>query len=366
MNVRSEAAAGASSAMAQADPTGPVGIPQQPIPRPQEDVVTGQTAQEAVDPETRRRRWDLVLQHRDELLAIARRRVASREDAEDVVATAMIRTVEYRGRLDERRVGAFLCTTVLRLAVDVHRDRARQLALGVRQVTRDLSATPFEETICDEAEARWLAASLATCPPRERQVLDARVRGLSPQQTTAELGLSAKATENAYTRVRHRAHALVAATLAGLGILVNLGQRLTRPSFAVLPAAIAAATFVFAQTQPQDAATPTRPTQVTEMPSTSDENVRGVGGSSGKEPEATAGRAPVAAESRATSPQPGASSANRTELAPPPLVDKAVLDPGVVYIEDRHEDENFEESLNRCISGTSKITPEDPLADPCA
>src|SRR5687768_7250952 len=106
-----------------------------------------------VDAADRERRWALVWEHRERMLAIARARVPSADDAEDVVAEAMLRAVEYE-HLDEGRVGAFLCTVVMRLAVDTHRDRTRYLRASVRACTAETPAPPVDDTVCDREEAR--------------------------------------------------------------------------------------------------------------------------------------------------------------------------------------------------------------------
>lgn len=157
-----------------------------------------------LDAQTLVRRWELVMRHHHELLRIARRRVESHQDAEDVVATALLRTVQHP-TLDETRVGPFLCTMVMRLAVDTHRDRARQLTVGKRVASLELEPEPEADALCDAAEARWLQEKLGDIPQRERQVLDARLSGLTSQQTSAHLGPSLKSTDNAYARVRARA-----------------------------------------------------------------------------------------------------------------------------------------------------------------
>ena len=317
-----------------------------------------------LDEDVLQRRWRLVLPHREQLLRIARRRVPSREDAEDVVATAMVRTVEHP-RLDESRVGAFLCTTVVRLAVDVHRDRARQLAVGVRDATRALPHTPIEDTVCDSAEARWLAALLSDLPVREREVLAARVAGLSAQEVAAHLGLTAKSTENAFTRVRRRAHGLVAATLGGVGFAVAHGRRAARPALAAVPVAAITALGLAVVT-------------VATAPPGAEQAVPFAAGAVG----ATAPRAPLAPVSvvrpatpaARPAPSPAVVAARvpvrpavrpapaRTEIRVPTVVDKDVVSPGGVAIERRHEDESFRESVLRCVRD---LDVSQPLADPC-
>lgn len=331
------------------------------------------TGQGALNAEALRRRWDLVLPHREQMLAIARRRVSSREDAEDVVATALMRTVEHP-KLDEARIGAFLCTSVMRLAVDVHRDRDRQLAVGTREATRAVPGESVEELVCDEAEARWLAEQLQNLPERERQVLQARLSGMTAQQASAHLGLTAKATENAFTRVRQRAHGLLAATLAGLGILFGAGRRITKPEIALVPVGVATALTLAvvvsggeppapppqaevtleADTEPADAAL----TEVAPPPPAAPAS-----------PSPTAPAQPTAAVPETSPPSPAATrptpAPTRTEVTAPPMMEEH-LGPGSVYLEDRHVDESFEDSVQRCLDGAQAVDPlAAPMADPC-
>lgn len=322
------------------------------------DVLGQRVSSEAVQ-----RRWALVLPYREEMLSIARRRVNNREDAEDVVATALLRTVEHPG-LDEARVGPFLCSTVVRLAVDVHRQRARQLAVGVRDATRELRSVPHEDVVCDEDEARWLSKQLRNCPTRERQVLEARLSGLTTQQASQHLGLTVKAAENAYTRVRHRAQVLVTATLGGLGILLGLGRRWSKPSVAAVPlAAVSAYVLAIsggAAAAPIPAPLPPKIAQaeVAEALSVAEPVAP---------PPAAIERSgiPTPVTDRAAAVDAGGSpsrAASRQEVRPPAVVDRDTVDPGGVYIEHRHE-ESFEESLQRCIGGLELTAPAE---DPCA
>lgn len=321
-----------------------------------------------LDPEVLQRRWELVLPHREQLLRVARRRVETREDAEDVVATALLRTVEHPG-LDESRVGAFLCTTVVRLSVDVHRDRTRQLALGTRAARREVPARSVEEAVCDEAEARWLAEQLADLPEREEQVLAARVSGLSAQETSARLGLSRKATENAFTRVRQRAHRLLGGTLGGLGLLWGGARRVARPEVALVPAGVATAlTFAVVVSGPVPAIVPSTAPVVT--------SEAGSGGQARVDPAGATTEVATAAPAPPPAPPAGSSAAPAEPVAAPepqpdrttvavPDVAPGVVDGGEVYVEKRHEDETFEQSVQRCVDGLEKKW-SDPLADPCA
>lgn len=324
-----------------------------------------------VDPEVLRRRWELVLLHRDELLAIARRRVATREDAEDVVTTALVRTVEHPN-LDESRIGAFLTTTVMRLVVDVHRDRDRQLAVAAREAIRAVPSPPVDELVCDHAEARWLADQLQHLPQRERQVLEARLSGMTSQQASAHLGLTAKATQNALTRLRRRAEALLAATLAGLGILLGAGRRLTKPEIALVPAGIATALTLAVVVSggeppaPPPAAGTTLEADARPADAAAAETASGPGMTPATAAPAVAADLSAKATGRSQSApaaEDAGSSPARTEVTAPPVVEEH-LGPGSVYLEERHQDETFEQSVQRCLKGAQQL-PADPLADPC-
>ena len=147
-------------------------------------------------------RWSLLVPHRERLVRIARRRLPSLADAEDCVHEALVRAAAFP-TLDATRTGAFLTSTVLRLCVDHHRSRQRGERAMQRCVGAAVAASP-EESICDEAEATWLLGMLVTLRGRERQVLAARAAGRSTRQAAADLSISVKAAEGAFTRGRAR------------------------------------------------------------------------------------------------------------------------------------------------------------------
>lgn len=334
----------------------------QPQP-PATQVTPAQRAPvERLDSETLRRRWDLVLPHRDELLKIARRRVPTREDAEDVVATALLRTVEHPG-LDETRVERFLCTTVIRLAVDVHRDRTRQGAVGVRDALRNVPAPAVDDRICDEAEAHWLNRQLSGIPARERQVLDARLSGLTAQQTSAHLGLTQKATENAFTRVRQRAHGLLAGTLAIMLLAAAHVRRLMHPAALAVPVVAAAWAGAVLAAPDRDRPDSSEQAPIVEQVS------RPAGPGDVSQPPQAAKRGDVPAE-RAVPPadaDPGirrdaaVPMPERTTVRPPILNDRKTVDAGGAYVEKRRE-EPFLDSVQHCLSN---VQIHDLTADPC-
>ena len=181
-------------------------------------------------------RWALVAPHREQLLAIARRRCATPEDAEDCVQEAMVRTVAHP-RLDPERAAALATTITQRLSVDLvrrrcveHRGRPR-LAMLPEQ-----AAAPPDEATLDEGEARWLAGPLNRLPERERQVFEHRAAGFSVTETATRLQLSYKAVESAFTRARNRLR--LWAITAGWLLAERLRRARNRP--ALMAAALVA------------------------------------------------------------------------------------------------------------------------------
>lgn len=279
------------------------------------------------------RRWTLVAPHRLELLKVARRRTNSTEDAEDIVGTALLRAVQHPG-LDESRVGAFLCTTVKRLAVDLHRQHTRQTAAAFRQASRRDVDRSTEELVCDRAEAAWLADRLGDLPLRERQVLRARTAGLTAQESGATLGISTKAAENAYTRIRQRARGLLAGSLGVVALLHGWCRRAGRAPVAAVPALalVACGLAVTSGTldEPRGPEWPRNAVDVIQqIPSTvSRDSV----------PAARLSRDAVS-EPRLTGRAPKSTPApTRTTLRAPSVVPKEVLHGGDVYVETRHEE----------------------------
>jgi RNA polymerase sigma-70 factor (ECF subfamily) len=156
------------------------------------------------------------------MLAVARRRCASAEDAEDCVHEAMLRVAQFAG-LDPARVEALLTSVVTRLAVDMHRARARAQRYQPRLLHVPEQQEPPDEAALDAAEARWLAAQMEQLPARERDVLRRRVAGHSVSETAALLSLSYKSVESAFTRARGRMRMWAA---AGSLLLADLLRRL--------------------------------------------------------------------------------------------------------------------------------------------
>lgn len=172
--------------------------------------------------------WSQVAAHRERLLKIARRRCPTREDAEDVVQEAMIRTATFAD-LDEARLGQFLTAVTLRLCADVYRSAERG-ARAVRHLATEDVPSP-EVAALAAAEAEELRALLATLPDRQRDVLVDRADGLSVTQISTRHSLTYKATESALSRARAAMRLALASAMGAVAAAFAAVRR--RPAVAL-------------------------------------------------------------------------------------------------------------------------------------
>lgn len=189
----------------------------------------------------RAERWQALIGHRDQLLRIARSRTSSLEDAEDCVQEALTRAVEFAD-LDLDRAGAFLTTTTIRLTTDLHRARTRQARLVDRvggQGQAGADSSDYAEDIADHSLARWLHDQTGTLTEQERAILSARVAGASSREAAEALGISVRAAESSFTRVRSKLQGAWARVAVLVGALV-LGAR--RHAAVTVPVAAVAVT----------------------------------------------------------------------------------------------------------------------------
>lgn len=165
-------------------------------------------------------RWAAVVEHRDRALRVARARCHDRGAVDDCVQEAMARVVAMPS-VELSTVGPLLSTVVAHVAADVGRDAARCSALGAR-LTRAQPAVPAaEDAACDQAEARWLGQVAERLPTQDRAVLLLRADGLSVAEVAAELDITYKAAEAAFTRARKVLRAAWRATLGVLAVLLG-------------------------------------------------------------------------------------------------------------------------------------------------
>ncbi|HEX8004071.1 MAG TPA: sigma-70 family RNA polymerase sigma factor [Mycobacteriales bacterium] len=155
--------------------------------------------------------WPEIAAHRERLVRLARRRVPTLEDAEDVVSEAMLRCATFEG-LDPARLAQFLTTVTLRLCADFYREAERGARLARRL---DLDDVPSPEDLaCAAADAGIVRDSLGRLPDTQRAVLVDRSFGLSVTQISHRHSLTYKAVESALSRARATMRTALAGALA--------------------------------------------------------------------------------------------------------------------------------------------------------
>jgi RNA polymerase sigma-70 factor (ECF subfamily) len=170
------------------------------------------TAQHALDDATFER---LVRLHRASLERFTEQLGASREDAEEIAATALLRAYQT----PPGRLGVdwqpWLRTVARNLWIDMRRRRVVHLVPDEGTLERTPSGAPTVDQIAATAdEARGICAAIALLPAPQRAVIYLReVRGLSYDEIALELDI----TLAAVTTTLHRARKSVAGDRTPLG-----------------------------------------------------------------------------------------------------------------------------------------------------
>ena len=306
-------------------------------------------------------RWALVAPHRTALLAVARRRCLNEADAEDCVSEALLRAVAAP-QLDPERVGAWLCTVVMRLAADSHRERERQRRATARNEALLALEPPVpQDRVCDVLEARWLMSRLADVKGREADVLRARTAGQSVAQAARALGISDKAAENAWTRLRKKGLAALSTATAVVTAVAVWGRR---SAGVAVPAVLVAATLAVDVDRGADAST-RPPVAAPAAPATSAPAL----------PDPPRGQRTVTAPDRsATRSEPSRPDLDRDAGRVVPEAGETVLrtprvravrgvDMGAARVRRADEQRSFEESARHCAEHLSVLL---DLEDPCS
>ena len=168
----------------------------------------------------------LVRTHRASLERYVRGLGASREDAEEVVATALLRAYQNPPAAHlEREWRAWLSTVARNLWIDERRRRQVRLVAG-DGLLEAVASPPVDQVAATAEEARQICAAIALLPPTQRAAVYLReVRGLSYEEIADELAMTLKAVtatlHRARDNVRHRRGG-VAGAFSGL-VLLPLG-----------------------------------------------------------------------------------------------------------------------------------------------
>ena len=167
---------------------------------------------------------DLAWSERPRLLAVARRRVASAAEAEDVVSEAMTRALECPD-VDPARAAAWLTAVTIRLCIDHVREHARAPKRWLYAVQTYPRSDEFEDDVIDTLSAAAIAPLLDDMPAQQRRALQLRADGSSVAAIAAAMSLSEKAVESLLGRARSAARAIVAGLGAGGAFAFGWGRR---------------------------------------------------------------------------------------------------------------------------------------------
>jgi RNA polymerase sigma-70 factor (ECF subfamily) len=118
--------------------------------------------------------------------------------AEDVLQSAMVRMLEYRGKQRVDNPEAFLARTAVNLALDERRRRLRRpesgLAFDALDISDDLPLQ--DEALSARERLERLRAGLDRLSPRTREVfLLHRLEGLKYREIADQLGVTVSAVE---------------------------------------------------------------------------------------------------------------------------------------------------------------------------
>lgn len=181
-------------------------------------------------------RWHLAWAERERLLAIAQRRLGSRQDAEDIVGEAIVRAAESRN-LDEERIGAWLTTVTIRLCIDLQRKRSRPPKVDAAMTV----AEPADVIVLDAEEGRLAVTMMQDLSPRQRAALWLRANGMAVQEIADELGVNYKSAESLLSRARASARRKLSGVACVLvGALGFMRHAAKRAGMTTAPVALAA------------------------------------------------------------------------------------------------------------------------------
>ena len=155
--------------------------------------------------------WETLYRHMyPSMLAYARRRVRTTEEAQDAVAEALARTVAGIDRLAGAgaRPESWLFGVLRHVVLDRQRTSYRRRDLPERRAID--GADPLETIVVDE-ERQDVRHAFARLPERDRELLELRVvAGLSADEVAGVLGLRPGAVRTAQSRALARLRSMLA------------------------------------------------------------------------------------------------------------------------------------------------------------
>lgn len=183
--------------------------------------------------------WLALWAQRPVLLSIARRRLTSPDEAEDVVADAMVRTFERR--IPPAEAGRYCTVVVINLCVDRARSMARLQRVAPLLCDSSLSPAP-EEGVLAAVGVTTVRTGIAGLPGRQRAALELRANGAAVTDIATQMSLPYKAVESLLSRGRAalRAHLLAAASalMAVFSLCTRAGPVRTASAFGAVPVSL--------------------------------------------------------------------------------------------------------------------------------
>jgi RNA polymerase sigma factor (sigma-70 family) len=181
---------------------------------------------------------------RPRLLALARRRLPTAAEADDVVSEAITRSLESKG-LDPARLPAWLTTVTVHLCVDRARERSHK-SKDWQYAVQEQVHSDFETQLVESLAAAEIAPLLEDLPPDQAAALWLRADGLTVAAIASRLSVSEKAAESLLGRARVAARAIVGAVAGAAALVMPLVRRTT--AIALPAVAVAAAVAVLTVT----------------------------------------------------------------------------------------------------------------------
>jgi len=160
---------------------------------------------------------------RPRLLALARHRLPTAAEADDVVSEAITRSLES-ANLDLARLPAWLTTVTVHLCVDRARERSRK-SKDWQYAVQEQIDSDFETQLVESLAAAEIAPLLEALPHDQAAALWLRADGLSLAAIASRLSVSEKAAESLLGRARASARAIVGAVAGTATVALPCARR---------------------------------------------------------------------------------------------------------------------------------------------
>lgn len=160
----------------------------------------------------------LYLRYADRIFRHCYRRLGTREAAEDATSQVFTQALAAIERFDPNRgsFASWIFTIANNVLVDHHRIERRYLPGLMSYEPIDIAETP-EETALARERASGLRQALCELPPREREVIELRLAGLTSAEISDVLRCQKNSVAQAQFRAIGRLRALLGSGVAEKG-----------------------------------------------------------------------------------------------------------------------------------------------------